>query len=52
MLINNSEYKEALNKAFECISSARYEAVVNANNVLLHRNWKLGQLIIEKSGWE
>ena len=51
MLINNSEYKEALSKAFECISSARYEAVVNANNVLLHRNWKLGQIIIDKSEW-
>ena len=51
MLINNSEYKEALSKAFECISSARYEAVVNTNNVLLHRNWKLGQIIIEKSEW-
>lgn len=51
MLINNNEYKEALREAIDCIKAAQYSAVVSANHALLHRNWKIGKIIIDKSQW-
>ena len=51
MLINNEEYREALKAAVDCIREAQYSAVVSANHALLHRNWKLGKIIIDKSEW-
>lgn len=51
MLINDNEYKEALQEAFDCIKTAQYSAVVSVNHVLLHRNWKIGKIITDKSQW-
>lgn len=51
MLINNTEYKEALQEALECIKAAQYSAVVSANHALLHRNWRIGKIITDKSQW-
>ncbi len=51
MLINRNEYHNALLQAVECIKTAQYEALVNTNLALLHRNWKLGEIIREKSEW-
>lgn len=51
MLINSNEYKEALQEALEFIKAAQYSAVVSANHALLHRNWKIGKIIIDKSQW-
>lgn len=51
MLIDIREYNAALHQAIECIKTAQYEAVVNTNLALLHRNWKIGAIIVEKSQW-
>jgi predicted nuclease of restriction endonuclease-like (RecB) superfamily len=51
MLINNNEYKETLQETFECIKAAQYSAVVSANHALLHRNWRIGKIITDKSQW-
>lgn len=51
MLINNNEYNNALPQAIERIKTAQYTALVNTNLTLLHRNWKLGEIIREKSEW-
>lgn len=51
MLINDSEYQKTFQEAVECIKAAQYSAVVSANLALLHRNLRLGQIIIQKSQW-
>jgi predicted nuclease of restriction endonuclease-like (RecB) superfamily len=51
MLINSKEYQELLQKAFDFIKTAQYNAVVSSNYALLRRNYRLGKLIIDKSEW-
>lgn len=51
MQIDTLEYENALQQAIECIKTAQYEAVVNTNLALLHRNWRIGTIIIKKSEW-
>lgn len=51
MLIDNGDYNSALYQTIECIKTAQYEAIVNTNLALLHRNWKIGAIIVEKSQW-
>jgi hypothetical protein len=51
MLINSKEYQELLQKAFDFIKTAQYNAVVSSNYALLRRNYSLGKLIINKSEW-
>lgn len=46
---DNREYQDAFEQAVNLIIEAQYEAIVRANYTLLHRNWRLGALIIEKS---
>lgn len=49
LLINSIEYKEALNEAFDCTKAAQYSAVISANHALIHRNWRIGKIIEDKS---
>ena len=51
MLINSIEYKEALNEAFDCIKAVQYSAVISAKHALIHRNWRIGKIIEDKSQW-
>jgi predicted nuclease of restriction endonuclease-like (RecB) superfamily len=51
MLINSREYQELLQKAFDFIKKAQYNAVVSSNYALLRRNYRIGKLIIDKSEW-
>lgn len=51
MLINDNEYLNVRNEAFQYIKSAKYSAIVNVNFALLQRNIKIGRLIIERSQW-
>lgn len=50
-LINDNEYLNVRNEAFQYIKSAKYSAIVNVNFALLQRNIKIGKLIIERSQW-
>lgn len=51
MLLNNEEYMQVRNAAYDCIRKAQYNAVVGANYALIKRNLKIGELIISKSEW-
>ena len=44
MLINNTEYKEALQEALECIKSAQYSAVQAALDLFPGRRLHPGRL--------
>lgn len=51
MLINDKEYLNLRNEAFECIRNAQYSAVLSMNHALIVRNLNIGNLIISKSVW-
>lgn len=51
MLINDKEYLNLRNEAFECIRNAQYSAVLSVNHALIVRNLNIGNLIISKSVW-
>ena len=51
MLINDVEYKEALQEVVDSILTAQYSAAVSSNLALLYRNIRIGKVIIDKSNW-
>lgn len=51
MLLNEKEYLIVLHEALDFIKDARYQAAISANEALIHRNWRLGKLIIDNSHW-
>lgn len=51
MLINNEEYIEVLNKTIDYIKTAQYNATVSVNFALIHRNWAIGNIILNNSTW-
>jgi hypothetical protein len=46
MLINNSEYFEALNDIKKQIKNAQYRAVLNVNQEQIMLYWNIGKIII------